>query len=91
MKTAELRNLIKALGGPRAVGTYCGVTGTAVSHWKMVPSDHVLRITELARVRRVLRSDGSAYAVGVLRPDMLEGVAVIQNESAAATFTRVPE
>lgn len=90
MKTSELRNLIKALGGPRVVGRECGgISSQAVSHWKAVPPEHVLRIEEMARRRKVFRSDGTAYSVAVLRPDMVEGLDQIRAVSAGADATLV--
>jgi hypothetical protein len=90
MKTAELRNLIKALGGPKVVGRECGgISSQAVSHWKVVPSNHVLRIEELARARRVRRSDGTPYSVAVLRPDMVQGLDAIRASATGADVTLV--
>lgn len=91
MKTAELRNLIKALGGPKVVGRHCNVTSQAVSHWKRVPPEHVLRIEELARTRRVVRSDGTPYTVEVLRPDMTEGLEQIRSSAPSdSSLDQVP-
>lgn len=90
MKTAELRNLIRALGGPKVVGRGCGgISSQAVSHWKAVPPEHVLRIEEMARVRKVFRSDGTPYSVSILRPDMTAGILQIRAGAAPDTATLV--
>lgn len=90
MKPSELRNLIRALGGPKVVGRECGgISGQAVSHWKTVPSEHVLRVEEMARRRKVVRSDGTPYSVAILRPDMVEGLDQIRAVSAGAAATVV--
>lgn len=89
MKTAELRNLIMALGGPKVVGRELGITGPAVSHWKQVPPEHVMRVSEMAKRRKIRRSDGTTYTVAVLRPDMLLGIARIKKVPDTVPVTRV--
>lgn len=71
MKRSELRNLIKALGGPKVVGRACkGISSQAVSHWTQVPQEHCPTIERLAREKRVVRSDGSPYTCEVFRPEV---------------------
>lgn len=89
MKPSELRNLIRALGGTKVVARACDVTSQAVSHWKSVPPEHVVRIEEMARLKRVLRSDGTPYSVAVLRPDMVRGFDRIEPASRTAAATLV--
>ena len=60
-----------------------------MSHWKSVPPEHVVRIEEMARLKRVLRSDGTPYSVAVLRPDMVRGLDQIEPASRTAAATLV--
>lgn len=89
MKPSELRNLIRALGGAKVVANACGVTSQAVSHWKAVPPEHVVRIEEMARLKRVFRSDGTPYSVAILRPDMIRGIDRIEPALRLAASTLV--
>lgn len=71
MKRAELRNLIKALGGPSVVARECGgISHSAVSHWTAVPVEHCPLIERLARERRLVRSDGTPYTCELFRPEV---------------------
>lgn len=82
MKTSELRNLIKRLGGRASVGRVCGCSPTAVSHWKVVPPEHAYVIERLARERKVLRSDGSPYLAAELNPLVAERLGRIATDSS---------
>lgn len=70
MKRAELRNLIKALGGPAVVGRHLSppVDHSAVSKWKAIPVKHCPTIERLARDKRLTRSDGSPYTCEYFAP-----------------------
>lgn len=86
MKRSELRNLVKALGGPKVVGRACDISSQAVSHWEQVPQEHAPVLETLAREKRVLRSDGSAYTCEILRPDLATRFAMIRGAPAKPTL-----
>ena len=80
MKRAELRNLVRQLGGPTVVGKACGgITSQAVNHWDRVPFEHAPILEKLARERSVTRSDGTPYTCELLRPDLADRFAVMRN------------
>ena len=72
MKRTELRNLIKALGGPGVVGRQLTppVDHSAVSKWKAIPLKHCPTIERLARDKRITRSDGTPYTCEVFAPQV---------------------
>lgn len=72
MKRSELRNLVKALGGPSVVGRACGegISHSAVSHWLRIPVEHCPTIEALAREKQVVRSDGTPYVCELFRPEV---------------------
>lgn len=79
MKRAELRNLIRQLGGPTVVGKACGgITSQAVNHWPRVPTDHAPILEKLAREKGVTRSDGTPYTCELLRPDLADRFAILR-------------
>ena len=75
MKRAELRNLIKSLGGPKVVSAHLrkadgeAPTSQSVSHWKRVPPRHCPALERMAWDRGVRRSDGTPYTCELMRPD----------------------
>lgn len=85
MDLSELRNLIKALGGPAAVGARCDVSSSAVSHWTLVPKEHCPVLEAMARELRMVREDGSPYTCEVLRPDLADRFALIRGVPAVNT------
>ncbi len=88
METSELKNLIKAIGGPTLVAERCGVSHSAVCHWEEVPKEHCPVLETMARERRIVREDGSPYTCEVLRPDLADRFAMIRG--VPATNTVVP-
>lgn len=70
MKRSEIRNLIKALGGPGFVGRHLSppVDHSAVSKWKAIPVKHCPTLERLARDKRLTRSDGTPYTCEVFAP-----------------------
>jgi hypothetical protein len=91
MKRSELRNLIRALGGPKVVGRVIGCSSSAVSHWDQVPREHILVIESMARERKVLRSNGDPYSATVLRPDVQDALDRIESSPSGTGTTLVQE
>ncbi|GAN95458.1 phage protein [Komagataeibacter europaeus NBRC 3261] len=46
----DVRNIIRAAGGPSRIGEAIGKTHSAVCRWKKVPSVHVLTVASLSGI-----------------------------------------
>lgn len=46
----DVRNIIRAAGGPSRIGKAIGKTHSAVCRWKKVPSVHVLTVASLSGI-----------------------------------------
>lgn len=70
MKRAELKNLIKALGGPKAVGRAFNISSQAVSHWDRVPVEYCPTIERMASEKKLVRSDGTRFTCELFQPEV---------------------
>jgi DNA-binding transcriptional regulator YdaS (Cro superfamily) len=50
-KTA-LDEVLKAVGGYRALGRHLGISHQAITHWKQVPAKHLVAIEKISGVPR---------------------------------------
>lgn len=48
----DLKEIVSAFGGPGKVAEICGVKSQAVSQWKKVPPNHVLKLEEAGELTR---------------------------------------
>lgn len=72
VKRAELHNVVQKLGGPSVVGRAIDppITSQAVSHWKVLPVEHVPVLVAMCREKGVRRSNGEPYRACDFRDDV---------------------
>jgi len=79
VKRAELKKFIKKLGGAKVVARACGISSSAISHWKQAPLAHLAILETLAQAKKLAHSDGVPITCSVIRPDLADCFELIRD------------